>query len=139
MKSVGIWVIFSILICSTIGCGAADHQRLLNKRVYGYNQQLRWSLMDTAQSFVDVKYLEDWQRSHLKSRKNVKLTGIESKLISVSLAQPPVAEFKTRISWYIEGEMSVRQSTWQQTWQFEKNRWLIVSEKNLSGEQSVWP
>jgi hypothetical protein len=139
MKSLSFWMILSALFCLMIGCGAADHQRLLNKRIYGYNQQLRWSLMDTAQSFVDSKYLEDWQRSHLKSRKDVKLTAIESKLISVSQTQPPVAEFKTRISWYIEGEMSVRHSEWRQTWRFEKNQWLIISEKNLSGDQNVWP
>ena len=95
--------------------------------------------MDTAQTFVDANYLEAWQKSHLNSRTNVKLTAIESKLLSVSQTQPPVAEFKTRISWYIEGEMKVRQSVWQQTWRFEKNRWLIVSEKNLAGVQDVWP
>ena len=95
--------------------------------------------MDTAQSFVDAKYLEDWRNSHLKSRTDVKLTAIDSKVLSVSQTQPPVAEFKTKISWYIEGEMRVRQSVWQQTWRFENNRWLIVSETNLTGTQGLWP
>ncbi len=139
MKSIGNWLVVSGMLCAILGCGAADHQRLLNKRVYSYNQQLRWALMDTAQSFIDAKYLEDWRNSHLKSRTDVKLTAIDSKVISVSQTQPPVAEFKTKISWYIEGEMRVRQSVWQQTWRFEKNRWLIVSETNLTGTQGLWP
>ena len=132
-------LLISCTFLSFLGCGAADHQRLLNKRIYGYNQQLRWSEMDSAQSFVDAKYLDDWRACHLKSRTNVKLVSIESKLLNVTQTQPPVAKFKTRISWYIEGEMKVQESTWEQTWQFQDKRWMILSERNLTGNDGVWP
>jgi hypothetical protein len=139
MNSIVNMLIISCTFLSLLACGAADHQRLLNKRVYGYNQQLRWSEMDSAQSFVDAKYLEDWRACHLKSRTNVKLVSIQSKLLNVTQTQPPVARFKTRISWYIEGEMKVQESTWEQTWQFQDKRWMILSEKSLTGSAGIWP
>ena len=71
------------------GCGAADHQRLLNKRVYAYNQQLRWSLMDSAQKFVTNEFKDQWRSMHLNSRKNVKLVSVESQLTELTRTQPP--------------------------------------------------
>ena len=121
------------------GCGAADHQRLLNKRVYAYNQQLRWSLMETAQKFVTNDFKDQWRSLHLNSRKNVKLVSVESQLTELTKTQPPEAQFSTRISWYVEGDMRLQHSVWAQRWAFKGNRWLLISEENVEGATDLWP
>ena len=121
------------------GCGAADHQRLLNKRVYAYNQQLRWSLMDSAQKFVTNEFKDQWRSMHLNSRKNVKLVSVESQLTELTRTQPPQAQFSTKITWYIEGDMRLQRSVWSQRWAFRESRWLLISEESVDGATGLWP
>ena len=88
MKQNGSSALLLLFIILLGGCGAADHQRLLNKRVYAYNQQLRWSLMDSAQKFVTNEFKDQW-RSMPKFRKNVKLVSVESQPTELTRTQPP--------------------------------------------------
>ncbi|MGB0647644.1 MAG: hypothetical protein ACPGQS_10740 [Bradymonadia bacterium] len=139
MNKTALRTLLLLFIVLLGGCGAADHQRLLNKRVYAYNQQLRWSLMDSAQKFVTGEFRDQWRLMHLNSRKNVKLVSVESQLTELTRTQPPEAEFSTKITWYIEGDMRVQHSVWSQRWAFRENRWLLVREENVDGATGLWP
>ena len=133
------WLTISLLIACLLGCTAANHQRLLRKNVDRYNQQLRWALMEDAQSFVDAEYLENWRTSHLGGQNNLKIVSIEPRLIKVTQTKPPAAFFKTRIVWYLEGNLRVQESLWEQEWKFHKSKWMLMSEKRLDGDSQKWP
>ena len=132
--------IFSILLFLLIGaCGAADHQRLLNNQVHAYHQKLRWSLEESAHGFVSPSYLETWKRAHLNQDKDLKVTNIEHTLVKVTQEQPPVAFFKVRVTWYREGQMTLKESFWDQEWHFIKTKWQLVSERKLKEATTNWP
>ena len=130
---------FGVVMTSQAGCGVANHQRLLQKHVERYNQQLRWDLLENAQGFVSADYLKDWQSSHLESKRNLKIVSIEPRLVNVTEVKPISAFFTTKITWYLESNMTVRQSIWNQEWRFEKNQWRLVKEGKVKGDGSKWP
>ena len=122
-----------------LGCGAADHQRLLEKQIYKYHQKLRWSLLDQAQHFVSSDYLNDWKNAHLGNSKDLKVTNIEHNLIEITQTQPPRAHFRVNVTWYRNGQMTIKQSAWNQEWHFIGTRWQLIKEESLSGAATVWP
>lgn len=130
---------FGVVMTSQAGCGVANHQRLLQKHVERYNQQLRWDLLENAQGFVSADYLKDWQSSHLESKRNLKIVSIEPRLVKVTEVKPISAFFTTKITWYLESNMTVRQSIWNQEWRFEKNQWRLVKEAKVKGNGDKWP
>ena len=122
-----------------MGCGATDHQRLLNNQVHAYHSKLRWSLAENAQAFVAPAYLETWKDAHLSSGPDLKVTNIEHTLVKVTQTQPPQAYFKVRVTWYREGQMTLKESLWDQEWHFIDTKWQLVKEKSRSQAQGRWP
>ena len=137
--SLVLWLGLGFVIALQAGCGVANHQRLLQKHVERYNQQLRWDLLDNAQGFVSAEYLKAWRSSHLESKRNLKIVSIEPRLIKVTEAKPISAFFATKITWYLESNMTVRQSMWNQEWRSEKNQWRLVKEAKMKGNGAQWP
>lgn len=133
------WLVLAFALVNLMGCTAANHQHLLRKHVDRYNQQLRWSLMEDAQSFVADAYTEAWRKSHLRKNTQLKVVSIEPRLVKVTQVKPPSAFFKTKIVWYLESDMRVQESIWQQEWRFEQNRWRLLTEKKQNGDSAVWP
>ena len=129
----------ALVLPMILSCSAANHQRLLRKQIDRYNQQLRWSLMENAQAFVSAEYLSKRQKSHLEHQKNLKIVSIEPRLIKITQVKPPSAYFKTRITWYLEDNMKVQQSVWNQEWRFVRNGWQLITEEKLGGKSTEWP
>ena len=134
-----IYISLSLVIVCSVGCGAADHQRLLDKQIYSYHQKLRWSLLDQAQNYVAPAFLETWRSAHLNNSQDLKLTDIEPTLLEITQTQPPRAHFRVKVTWYRNGQMTIRQSTWDQEWHFIGSRWKLMKEKNLAKTTTDWP
>ena len=128
------------LITACLGCGATQHQRILHQTVRSYHQQLRWSLLDEAGTYVAPKLEEKWRQNHLNQKLPIKIVSIERRALGAAAGEPPTAKFEIKIKWYVEGEMKLQESYWRETWRIIDFRWQLIEEKRVKDMTgNGWP
>ena len=123
-----------------LGCGATQHQRILYQTVRSYHQQLRWSLLDEARTYVAPTLENEWSKNHRLKKLPIKIVSIDRRTLGAPTGEPPTAKFEIKVTWYVEGEMKLKESYWRETWRIVDFRWQLTEEQraeNTSGRG--WP
>ena len=122
------------------GCSSANHQRLLQKTVHAYHQQLRWRLLDEALTYVSFSFRDRWEKAHVGADSNLRIVSVERRAVKSDEVSENAARFIVKVTWYIEGQMRVRESEWVEDWSLRSGNWQLTEEKRLDGASpSNWP
>ena len=128
------------LFALSLGCGATQHQRILHQTVRSYHQQLRWSLLDEARTYVAPKLENEWNKNHRIQKLPIKIVTIDRRSLGAATGEPPTAKFEIKVTWYIEGEMKLKESYWRETWRIVDFRWQLIEEQRSKNTIGIgWP
>lgn len=129
--------IFSVLMISatvtSAGCASADGmQEKLYDATRGYNRSLRWGDWDRAAEYLPPESADGFLDSHEGTSE--KLVVLDYNLTRLKLDKNTGrAACRVQISWHLDDNLVVKDTTVDQWWQFYEGAWYLVDERRVTG------
>lgn len=124
-----------VLIASLAACGAAAQhpEESISEQVRLYNEDLRWGRFEAAATHLPEKHRSDRIDEWDQSGKDLKITDFE--IVRIDPRGTDGARAQVKVSWYLESEQILRETSAVELWERKGKLWTLVDEQRLRGHE----
>lgn len=120
-------------ICVLVACRSPKAGETLSESIRAYNEGMRWERFDSAAIHVPPKERSTFVDEQDERRKDLKITDYE--IVRVDKKSDKLAQVQVKMSWYLDSEGTLRETSAVQTWERHGKAWWVVEEKRLRGRE----
>ena len=128
--------VFATLLLVTSACAAAAQQHpeeSISEQVRLYHEDLRWGRFEAAASHLPAKHRSDRIDEWDEHGKDLKITEFE--IVRIDPRGADAARAQVKVSWYLESEQIVRETSAVELWERKGKQWTLVEESRLRGHE----
>ncbi len=122
-----------LAICLLAGCRSAKSGDTLSDSVRQYNEGVRWQRYDNAAIHVPPAERSEFVDALDLRSKDLRITDYE--VVRVDQKSDKLAQVQVKMSWYLDSEGTLRETSAVQTWERHGKTWWVVEEKRLRGQE----
>jgi len=120
-----------LAVCLVAACASAKPGETLAESVRAYNEGVRWQRYDNAAIHVPPKERGQFVDDLDERAKDLRITDYE--IVRVDQKSNKLASVQVKMSWYLDSEGTLRETSAVQTWERHGKTWWVVEEKRLRG------
>jgi hypothetical protein len=122
------------LLATLSACGTAQKpQDSIGDIVRAYNEDLVWRRFDTAAQHLSPKVrnkrVDEWD----ERSKDMRVTEFE--IVRIEQRGESKARAQVKISWYLDSEQILRETSAVEMWEKKGQSWMLVDEERLRGHE----
>jgi hypothetical protein len=114
-------------------CHTPKSGETLAESVRNYNEGVRWERYTMAAANVPPAERGEFLDSADERAKDLKITDYE--IVRMEQKSDQLAQVQIKVSWYLDSEQKLRETSALQTWERHGKTWWVVDEKRLRGEE----
>lgn len=114
-------------------CASAKSGDTLAESIRAYNEGVRWQRFENAAVHIPPKERSEFLDEADQRTKDLKIT--EYDIVRVEKKSEKTAEVQIKVSWYLDNEGTLRETSAVQTWEKHGKTWWVVDEKRLRGTE----
>ena len=114
-------------------CHAPKAGDTLAESVRDYNEGVRWERYQMAAVHVPPAERGEFLDSSDERAKDLRITDYE--IVQMEQTSDQTAKVQIKVSWYLDSEQKLRETSAVQTWERHGKTWWVVDEKRLRGEE----
>ncbi len=127
-------IAFGLAASVLSACGASQRpQDTVGEAVRIYNDNVRWERFETAALRIPVKQRSERVDEWDERSKDLKVTEFE--IVRIDPRGRDAARAQVKISWYLESEQILRETSAVETWEKKGRDWMLVDEERLRGHE----
>jgi hypothetical protein len=120
-------------LCLFAACHSAKSGETLAESIRAYNEGVRWSRYDAAAVHVPPKERSTFVDESDERSKDLRITDYE--IVRVDQKSDKLAQVQVKMSWYLDSEGTLKETSAVQTWERHGKTWWVVEEKRLRGKE----
>lgn len=114
-------------------CHSAKSGESLADSIRAYNEGVRWARYDSAAVHVPPKERSAFVDEQDQRAKDLRITDYE--IVRVDQKSDKLAQVQVKMSWYLDSEGTLRETSAVQLWERHGKTWWVVEEKRLRGRE----
>jgi hypothetical protein len=123
-----------LLVCLVLGaCASAKSGTTLAESIHAYNEGVRWQRYEYAAVHVPPKERSEFIDAFDERSKDLRITEYE--IVRVTQKNDKLAQVQVKMSWYLDSEGTLRETSAVQTWEKHGKTWWVVEETRLRGKE----
>ena len=122
-----------VLAVSAAACHAPKSGETLAESIRAYNEGVRWERFGAAAVHVPPKERAEFVDEADERAKDLRITDYE--IVRVEQRSDKLASVQVKVSWYLDSEGTLRETSATQTWEKHGKSWWVVEEKRLRGHE----
>lgn len=122
-----------LAVCLLVACRSAKQGDSLADSIRQYNEGVRWQRYDNAAIHVPPAERSEFVDALDTRSKDLRITDYE--VVRVDQKTDKLAQVQVKMSWYLDSEQTLRETSAVQTWERHGKTWWVVEETRLRGKE----
>ena len=122
-----------LAVCLLVACRSAKQGDSLADSIRQYNEGVRWQRYDNAAIHVPPAERSEFVDGLDTRSKDLRITDYE--IVRVDQKTDKLAQVQVKMSWYLDSEQTLRETSAVQTWERHGKTWWVVEETRLRGKE----
>jgi hypothetical protein len=133
MTRVHVVLALALATAASACAGGQRPEDTVNEAVRVYNEDLRWGRYESAALRLASKHRSDRVDEWDAHSKDLKITDFE--IVRIDPRGPEAARAQVKVSWYLESEQILRETSAVEQWERKGRNWMLVDEQRLRGHE----
>jgi hypothetical protein len=122
-----------LAMCLLAACHSAKAGDTLAESIHAYNEGVRWERFGAAAVHVPPQERSEFIDELDQRAKDLRITDYE--IVRVEQKSEKLAQVQIKVSWYLDSEGTLKETSAVQTWERHGKTWWVVEEKRLRGKE----
>ena len=114
-------------------CHSAKQGDTLADSIRAYNEGVRWERYGAAAVHVPPAERSEFIDELDQRAKDLRITDYE--IVRVEQKSEKLAQVQIKVSWYLDSEGTLKETSARQTWERHGKTWWVVEETRLRGKE----
>ena len=122
-----------LVVSALAACASAKSGDTLAESVRAYNEGVRWERYANAAIHVPPAERSEFVDELDLRSKDLRITDYE--IVRVDQKSDKMAQVQVKMSWYLDSEGLLKETSAVQTWERHGKTWWVIEEKRLRGKE----
>jgi hypothetical protein len=122
-----------VIVSLFAACRSPKAGETLAESVRAYNEGVRWERYANAAIHVPPAERSEFVDELDQRSKDLRITDYE--IIRVDQKSDKMAQVQVKMSWYLDSEGTLKETSAVQTWERHGKEWWVIEEKRLRGKE----
>lgn len=125
--------VLAICVLAAAACHSPKSGVTLAESIRAYNEGVRWERFGAAAAHVPPAERSEFIDELDQRAKDLRITDYE--IVRVEQQSDKLAQVQIKVSWYLDSEGTLKETSAVQTWERHGKTWWVIEEKRLRGKE----